>query len=89
MFRKLAFGTAGIALASLSVFFFGITLYIARTEVWPALRKGSMSVETSSMILNVLWEGNEIYVLLVAYLLLAIGGAFVAARFLKTALQRR
>ena len=89
MLRKLLYVFAGIAFFSVSVFFVAITAYIFSAEVLPAIRNGSFNVETSSMILNILWEGNEIYVVLAAYTLLAGGFAYAAIRlFLKAAGHR-
>lgn len=86
MFKKFAYGVVGIALACVSAFFGSIVFYIARLEVWPAIQKGTLNVETSSMVLNVLWDGNEIYLLLLGYLLLAAGFAIAAFRVFKAAI---
>ncbi len=87
--KRFLYGTAGLAFASLGVFFLGITLYVARSEVWPAIQRGSLNVDTNSMILNILWEGNEIYVLLLGYLLLGTAFAFGAVRAFSAAIRRR
>lgn len=39
------------------------------------------------MVLNILWEGNEVYVLLAAYILLAGGCAYGAVLLLRVARQ--
>ncbi len=80
--RRLARGAGSLALGLLSAFFGFITLYVARTEVWPSIQTGTLDVQTDTMILNILWEGNEIYVLLFGYLLLTAGIAFGAYRLL-------
>ena len=86
--KRLYFGIAGIALSLMSAFLVYVIAHIVSTEVMPAARAGSLNVETSSMILNVSWEGNEIYFLIVAYALLAIGLALGAVRTLKRAFTR-
>lgn len=49
-------------------------------EVWPRFRELSWSVSGSTMILNRVWEGNEIYILVALYagigLGLVAGGVF-------------
>jgi hypothetical protein len=47
-------------------------MQIAIDEIVPALSSGTLSVETNSTILNRVWVGNEIYLLLLIYLLVAI-----------------
>ena len=80
------YGTVGIVLFSLCVSFGYFAFYIARSEVLPAVRTGTLNVETSIRVLNILWEGNEIYVLLAAYLLLACAFAYAAIRLFGAAL---
>ena len=89
MLKKLAYGTVGIVLLSLCAAFGYFAFHIARSDVLPAVRSGSLDVETSSMVLNVLWEGNEIYVLLAAYLLLAGTSAYGAIRIFGAAKARQ
>ncbi len=89
MLKKIKYGTVGIVLLSLSASFGYFAFYIARSEVLPAVRSGSLNVETSTMVLNILWEGNEIYVLLAAYLLLAGAFAYGAIRLFRTALGQQ
>ena len=86
--KKLLNGIVGIVLFSISVFFVAIVAYLVSSEVSPAIKKGSLNVETSTMILNRLWEGNEIYVLLAAYILLACAFAYGAIRIVKKAISR-
>lgn len=71
MLKNFAYMLAGVALISMSLFFVVIIVYLVSSEVLPAVEQGSLNVESSTMILNILWEGNEIYVLLAAYALLA------------------
>lgn len=83
--KKLLHGIAGIALLSLCAFFVLIVLYVAQSEILPALREGTFDIETRIMILNIVWDGNELYVLLAAYLLLAAGFAYGAFRAFRAA----
>ena len=89
MLMKLFCISASIMLLAVSVFFVATVADLVSIEVLPALKSGSLNVETSSMILNIMWEGNEIYALLVAYTLLAGGFAYGAFRVFMKALSRR
>lgn len=86
--KKLLNGIVGIVLFSASVFLVAIVAYLVSSEVSPTIRKGSFNVETSTMILNRVWEGNEIYVLLAMYILLACACAYGAIRIVKKAISR-
>lgn len=83
MFKKLLGGLAALLLLSISLFFVWIIAELFSSEVWPSVKKGSLNVETNSMILNRAWEGNELYWLLAAYLLVACLCAYGAVRFAK------
>ena len=85
MLKKLAHGLAGILLFSLSLFFLFIVAYLVSTEVVPAMEHDSFSVKSNVMILNILWEGNEIYIVLTTYTLLAGAFGWGAIRCLKNA----
>ena len=85
MLKKLTYGLAGILLFSISLFFLFIVAYLVSTEVVPAMEQDSFSVNGNVMILNILWEGNEIYIVLTAYTLLAGAFAWGAIRTLKMA----
>ena len=89
MLKKLIDISTSIMLLSVGAFFAAIVAYLFSIEVLPAIKNGSLNVETSSMILNVLWEGNEIYALLAAYALLAGGFAYGALRVFMKAVSRR
>ncbi len=78
--KHLVYGLVGIVLLFLSGFFAWAVAFLFRSEVWPAMREGNLSIETNTMVLNVLWEGNEIYALLAAYLMLAGALAYGAIR---------
>ena len=84
---KLAYGIFGTVLFATSLFFAVIVVYLVSTEIMPAIEKGSFGVESSTMILNVLWEGNEIYIVLTAYVLLAGAFAYGAVRAIKKVIQ--
>jgi hypothetical protein len=86
--KKLLNGFVGIALFSISVFFVAIVVHLISSEVSPAFKTGSLNVESSTMILNHVWEGNEIYVLLAAYILLACAFAYGAIRIVRKAINR-
>jgi hypothetical protein len=75
-----------VACGASFVFF---TYLIASDTVLPALARGTLSVDTDSMVLNVLWQGNEIYFLIAIYLTAA--ATFIAAGVLlaKRAIRRR
>ena len=78
--RKLLYATAGTVLLLISVFYAVIITMLVRSEVMPAIRAGSLNVQSSTMILNIVWDGNEIYILLALYLLLAVLLAWGAMR---------
>lgn len=80
MTKKLLSGFFGIVLLSISIFMAAIVLNLISSEVLPAIKQGSLVVETNSMILNHLWEGNEIYVLLASYILMSCASAHGAIR---------
>jgi hypothetical protein len=86
--KKLLNGIVGIVFLSISVFFVVIVAYLVSSEVSPAIKNGSLNVETSTMILNRVWEGNEIYILLATYTLLASSFAYGAIRTVKKAINR-
>ncbi len=86
--KKLLNGIFGIVLLSISVFFVAVVAYLVSSEVSPAIKKGSLNVETSTMILNRVWDGNEIYILLATYILLACAFAYGAIRIVKKAINR-
>lgn len=64
--------TSAIALWTAGLVFVYFAMQIAFDEILPVLSNGTLSVETSSTILNRVWVGNEIYLLLLIYLLVAI-----------------
>jgi hypothetical protein len=86
--RKLWNATAGTVLLLISVFDAAIITMLVRSEVMPAIRAGSLNVQSSTMILNIVWDGNEIYILLAFYLLLAVLLAWGAIRLLSAIATR-
>ncbi|MFK8051532.1 MAG: hypothetical protein AB8F65_01060 [Woeseiaceae bacterium] len=88
MIRKFAFALLGLVSLVISLFFLMIIAYLVSSEIMPALAEGSLNVTSSTMILNRVWQGNEIYVLLLAYLLLAFGFAIGAYRALRKVVNR-
>ena len=57
--------------------------YLGSSEVMPAIRQGSLNVQTSTMILNRTWEGNEIYLILAVYLALAVALGYGSYKLLR------
>jgi hypothetical protein len=49
-----------------------VIVILVRSEVVPALAAGSFNIQTSSMILNRVWVGNELYWLLGAHAILVV-----------------
>jgi ABC-type Na+ efflux pump permease subunit len=75
---------ASIALLAWLAFHVWVIVHLVQSEVLPALAAGSFNIRTNSMILNRVWEGNELYWLLAAHatLVLVLAGAFtLSARF--------
>ena len=52
------------------------TVFLVQGEILPSLPAGSLSIESESMILNRVWRGNEIYLLLAVY---AVGATALTA----------
>ena len=87
MLRRLFNVIVGLVLFSVSIFIVVIVAYLVSTEVVPAIEDGSMTIESNVRVLNVLWEGNEIYLLLSAYVLLAVSFAYGAFRTLEKGIR--
>jgi hypothetical protein len=87
MLRRLFNVIVGLVLFSVSIFIVVIVAYLVSTEVVPAIEDGSMTIESNVRVLNVLWEGNEIYLLLSAYVLLAVSFAYGAFRTLEKVIR--
>ena len=54
-----------------------VIVSLLQSEVIPALGAGSFNIQTSSLILNRVWEGNELYWLLAAHTTLVLVLAIV------------
>lgn len=65
--NSVASGVLCLLLLLTGLFFAVIIGSLVASEVMPAVAQGSLDVETNTMILNRVWRGNEIYVLLAAY----------------------
>ncbi len=74
---------AALVFFASSLFFVVIVASLVQSEVLPALGRKTLSVDTSTMILNRVWVGNEIYLLLAAYTVLACLLAFVGLKFVR------
>jgi hypothetical protein len=61
---------------------------LVRSEVLPAVASGTLDIQTSSMILNRVWEGNELYWLLSAHAALVVILAVALARSARIMLSR-
>lgn len=85
MLKRLSYGACSAFLSAVCAFFVAIVVLLVGSEVLPAVATGTLDVATSTMILNRVWQGNEIYVLLAAYLLVAGVAAFGAYRCAKRA----
>jgi len=81
---KIASSLVLFVIGLLFVFFIWI---VVSDEILPGLRSGSLAVETSSTILNRVWVGNEIYLLLLFYAAVAAGfiasGTFLVRKALR------
>jgi uncharacterized membrane protein required for colicin V production len=80
MIKRFVRGIVSATLLVVGIFFAVIVAYLTSTEVMPALKQGSLDVTTSTMILNHVWEGNEIYVILGVYTVLACVLVWLAIR---------
>ena len=88
MKRVLAALASIVSLASIVVFAMGI-VSLVQSEVIPALVAGSFTIQTDSMILNRVWEGNELYWLLAAHATLVLVLGLVFARSARFAVRGR
>ena len=89
--KRVLAAAVSVALLAWLAFHAWVIVLLVRAEVMPALAAGSFNIQTSSMILNRLWEGNELYWLIAAHATLALILAFVIARTARFAIrgQRR
>ena len=64
-----------------------VIVSLVQSEVIPAPAAGSFNIQTSSMILNRVWEGNELYWLLAAHVTLVLVLAIVLALSVRFAIR--
>lgn len=83
--KRLLSAIAALVFFASSLFFVVIVASLVKSEVLPGLGRKTLSVDTSVMILNRVWAGNEIYLLLAAYTLLACVLAYVGLKLLRMA----
>lgn len=86
MKRFLAAFLAILVLAWLTFHVWVISLLV-ESEVVPALEAGSFQIQTNSRILNILWEGNELYWLIAAHATLVLILAVVVTRTARFAIR--
>jgi len=75
---------SSIALLAWIAFHVMVIVSLVQSEVLPALASGSFDIQTNSMILNRVWEGNELYWLLAAHaalVLVSLVAFTLSARF--------
>ena len=77
-----------ISLLLLCLFFVFFAGYQVKSEVLPAIANGTFAIDTETIVLNHVWKGNEIYVLIAAYALLAIVFAYGGIRLAKSLISR-
>jgi hypothetical protein len=70
--KRLLAAFASIVLLAWIAFHATVIVSLVRAEVMPALAAGSFNIQTNSMILNRVWEGNELYWLLAAHATLVV-----------------
>lgn len=81
---------------ALAIFLIGVGLFllysslgIVRDELLPVMHKGRLTVTTSSTILNRTWQGNEIYLLLLGYIVVAGASLYGGYRMVRASERRR
>lgn len=67
----------------LCALFAWFTAIIVNNEVLPALKTGTLNIDTSSMILNRTWDGNEIYIIIGLYAACSLFFGHLAFRLIK------
>jgi hypothetical protein len=70
--KRVLAACASIALLAWMAFHATVIVSLVQSEVVPALAAGSFNIQTSSMILNRVWEGNELYWLLAGHAMLVL-----------------
>jgi hypothetical protein len=77
--KRVLAGFLALALLGWMAFHAWVIVQLVEAEVMPALEAGSFNIRTNSMILNRVWEGNELYWLIGAHALLVLILAVVIA----------
>ena len=85
--RRALAAFVSVALLAWIAFHVLVVASLVRSEVLPALAAGSFNIQTSSMILNTVWEGNELYWLLAAHVVLVLVLAFLFVRSARFAIR--
>jgi hypothetical protein len=80
---------ASIVLLAWIGFHVFVIVHLVQSEVVPALSAGSFNIQTSSMILNRVWVGNELYWLLAVHATLVVILAVVLTRSVRFAIRGR
>jgi len=76
-----------VALIAWLFFHAWVIVHLVRSEVMPALDAGSFDIQTNSRILNILWEGNELYWLIAAHATLVLILAVAVTRLARYAMR--
>jgi hypothetical protein len=87
--RRLLAAFVSIALLAWIAFHAMVIASLVQSEVLPALAAGSFNIKTSSMILNRVWEGNELYWLIAMHATLVLLLAVCLARSARLAIRGR
>jgi hypothetical protein len=85
--KRLLAAFVSIAALAWGSFHVWVIVSLVQSEVMPALAAGSFNIQTNSMILNRVWEGNELYWLLALHAALVAILAVVVARSARYALR--
>jgi hypothetical protein len=87
--KKVLAAIASIALLAWIAFHVMVIVHLVRIEVLPAFAAGSFNIQTNSMILNRVWRGNQLYLLLAAHAALVFILAVALTRSARLAIGRR
>jgi hypothetical protein len=85
--KRVLAAVVSIVLLAWIAFHVMVIAHLVQSEVMPALAAGSFNIQTSSRILNRVWEGNELYWLLAAHATLVLILAVVFARVARFAIR--
>jgi len=85
--KRVLAAVVSIVLLAWIAFHVMVIAHLVQSEVMPALAAGSFNIRTNSMILNRVWEGNELYWLLAAHATLVLILAVVFTRVARFAIR--